>query len=230
MLMEMQQTTDFVPVIAIDGPSASGKGTVAQRVADRLGFHYLDSGALYRLVAVAAAQRQVALDQETALAAIARDLPVAFVGDAILLNGEDVSAEVRSEATGGNASRVAALPLVREALLQRQRDFRQAPGLVADGRDMGAVVFPDAGLKIFLTASAEVRAQRRCKQLIEKGLMANGQGDIFTQILQDIVERDQRDASRPVAPLKCYPDARMVDTTDLSIDQAVNQIIQFYSC
>ncbi len=228
--MEMQQTTDFVPVIAIDGPSASGKGTVAQRVADRLGFHYLDSGALYRLVAVAAAQRQVALDQETALAAIARDLPVAFVGDAILLNGADVSAEVRSEATGGNASRVAALPLVREALLQRQRDFRQAPGLVADGRDMGAVVFPDAGLKIFLTASAEVRAQRRCKQLIEKGLMANGQGDIFTQILQDIVERDQRDASRPVAPLKCYPDARMVDTTDLSIDQAVNQIIQFYSC
>lgn len=228
--MEMQQTTDFVPVIAIDGPSASGKGTVAQRVADRLGFHYLDSGALYRLVAVAAAQRQVALDQETALAAIARDLPVAFVGDAILLNGEDVSAEVRSEATGGNASRVAALPLVREALLQRQRDFRQAPGLVADGRDMGSVVFPDAGLKIFLTASAEVRAQRRCKQLIEKGLMANGQGDIFTQILQDIVERDQRDASRPVAPLKCYPDARMVDTTDLSIDQAVNQIIQFYSC
>ena len=228
--MEMQQTTDFVPVIAIDGPSASGKGTVAQRVADRLGFHYLDSGALYRLVVVAAAQRQVALDQETALAAIARDLPVAFVGDAILLNGEDVSVEVRSEATGGNASRVAALPLVREALLQRQRDFRQAPGLVADGRDMGAVVFPDAGLKIFLTASAEVRAQRRCKQLIEKGLMANGQGDIFTQILQDIVERDQRDASRPVAPLKCYPDARMVDTTDLSIDQAVNQIIQFYSC
>lgn len=228
--MEMQQTTDFVPVIAIDGPSASGKGTVAQRVADRLGFHYLDSGALYRLVVVAAAQRQVALDQETALAAIARDLPVAFVGDAILLNGEDVSAEVRNEATGGNASRVAALPLVREALLQRQRDFRQAPGLVADGRDMGAVVFPDAGLKIFLTASAEVRAQRRCKQLIEKGLMANGQGDIFTQILQDIVERDQRDASRPVAPLKCYPDARMVDTTDLSIDQAVNQIIQFYSC
>ena len=228
--MEMQQTTDFVPVIAIDGPSASGKGTVAQRVADRLGFHYLDSGALYRLVAVAAAQRQVALDQEAALAAIARDLPVAFVGDAILLNGEDVSAEVRSEATGGNASRVAALPLVREALLQRQRDFRQAPGLVADGRDMGAVVFPDAGLKIFLTASAEVRAQRRCKQLIEKGLMAKGQGDIFTQILQDIVERDQRDASRPVAPLKCYPDARMVDTTDLSIDQAVNQIIQFYSC
>lgn len=228
--MEMQQTTDFVPVIAIDGPSASGKGTVAQRVADRLGFHYLDSGALYRLVAVAAAQRQVALDQETALAAIARDLPVAFVGDAILLNGEDVSAEVRNEATGGNASRVAALPLVREALLQRQRDFRQAPGLVADGRDMGSVVFPDAGLKIFLTASAEVRAQRRCKQLIEKGLMANGQGDIFTQILQDIVERDQRDASRPVAPLKCYPDARMVDTTDLSIDQAVSQIIQFYSC
>ena len=228
--MEMQQTTDFVPVIAIDGPSASGKGTVAQRVADRLGFHYLDSGALYRLVVVAAAQRQVALDQETALAAIARDLPVAFVGDAILLNGEDVSVEVRSEATGGNASRVAALPLVREALLQRQRDFRQAPGLVADGRDMGSVVFPDAGLKIFLTASAEVRAQRRCKQLIEKGLMANGQGDIFTQILQDIVERDQRDASRPVAPLKCYPDARMVDTTDLSIDQAVNQIIQFYSC
>ena len=228
--MEMQQTTDFVPVIAIDGPSASGKGTVAQRVADRLGFHYLDSGALYRLVVVAAAQRQVALDQETALAAIARDLPVAFVGDAILLNGEDVSVEVRSEATGGNASRVAALPLVREALLQRQRDFRQAPGLVADGRDMGSVVFPDAGLKIFLTASAEVRAQRRCKQLIEKGLMAKGQGDIFTQILQDIVERDQRDASRPVAPLKCYPDARMVDTTDLSIDQAVNQIIQFYSC
>ncbi|MFO1385366.1 MAG: (d)CMP kinase [Chitinivorax sp.] len=226
----MQQTTDFVPVIAIDGPSASGKGTVAQRVADRLGFYYLDSGALYRLVAVAAAQRQVALDQETALAAIARDLPVAFVGDAILLNGEDVSAEVRSEATGGNASRVAALPLVREALLQRQRDFRQAPGLVADGRDMGSVVFPYAGLKIFLTASAEVRAQRRCKQLIEKGLMANGQGDIFTQILQDIVERDQRDASRPVAPLKCYPDAHMVDTTDLSIDQAVNQIIQFYSC
>lgn len=230
MLMEMQQTTSLVPVIAIDGPSASGKGTVAQRVADRLGFHYLDSGALYRLVAVAAAQRQVSLDQEQELAAIARDLPVMFVGDVILLNGLDVSAEVRSEATGGNASRVAALPLVREALLQRQRDFRQAPGLVADGRDMGSVVFPDAGLKIFLTASAEVRAQRRCKQLIEKGLMAKDQGDIFTQILQDIVERDQRDASRPVAPLKCYPDARMVDTTDLSIDQAVNQIIQFYSC
>ncbi len=230
--MEMLHATNssLVPVIAIDGPSASGKGTVAQRVAERLGFHYLDSGALYRLVAVAAAQQRVALDQEQALAEIARELPVQFVGEAIFLNDQDVSAEVRSETTGGYASRVAALPLVREALLQRQRDFRLAPGLVADGRDMGSVVFPDAGLKIFLTASAEVRAQRRCKQLIEKGLMAKDQGDIFTQILQDIVERDQRDASRPVAPLKCYPDARMVDTTDLSIDQAVNQIIQFYSC
>ena len=228
--MLQQINAGSIPVIAIDGPSASGKGTVAQRVAERLGFHYLDSGALYRLVAVAASKQNVALDHEVDLARIARDLPVKFVGEQIFLNDVDVSNEVRSEATGGGASRVAALPLVREALLQRQRAFLQLPGLVADGRDMGSVVFPDAALKIFLTASAEIRAQRRCKQLIEKGLMVANEGDIFTQILQDIVERDQRDASRAVAPLQCYPDARIVDTTDLSIDQAVNQIIQFYSC
>lgn len=219
-----------VPVIAIDGPSASGKGTVAQRVAAELDFHYLDSGALYRLVVVAAEHGQVALDNEAGLADIALQLAAEFAGDRILLRGADVSAAVRSETTGNAASMIAALPAVRAALLQRQRDYRQLPGLVADGRDMGSVVFADATLKVFLTASAEERARRRYNQLKEKDLLGNDGGGIFDRILQDIVERDERDASRAVAPLKCFPDAHLVDTTQLSIEQAVARIVQLYSC
>lgn len=219
-----------IPVIAVDGPSASGKGTVAQRVARQLGYHYLDSGALYRLVAVAGQRAGVALDNEPELTRLALQLAVEFVDDRILLDGVDVSAAVRSEATGKAALTIAVLPELRAALLERQRAFRQAPGLVADGRDMGSVVFPDADLKIFLTASAEERARRRHNQLKEKDLLGSAADDIFDRILQDIVDRDERDASRAVAPLKCFPDAHQVDTTSLTIEQAVARIIQLYSC
>lgn len=212
-----------VPVIAIDGPSASGKGTVAQRVAARLGFHYLDSGALYRLVAFAAIQQQIALDDEAALARATGSLEVRFLGENIMLNQEDVTDAIRSEAVGEGASRVAALPAVRQALLTRQRAFRQPPGLVADGRDMGSVVFPDAVLKIYLTADADERARRRHKQLIEKGMDAN----IMT-LLQDIRQRDARDSARAIAPLQKCDDASLLDTTKLSIDAAVEQVLARY--
>lgn len=208
------------PVIAIDGPSASGKGTVAQRVAQTLGFHFLDSGALYRLTALAALKAGAALDDEAAVARLAGELPAEFRGDRIYLSDEDVTDAIRAEAVGVGASKVAALPAVRAALLERQRAYRRFPGLVADGRDMGSVVFPDAPVKVFLTASAEARAGRRYKQLIDKGMPDNIR-PLLQDIVTDLRERDARDAARPVAPLKHYPDADLVDTTALTIDQAV---------
>jgi 3-phosphoshikimate 1-carboxyvinyltransferase/cytidylate kinase len=211
------------PVIAIDGPSASGKGTVAQRVAERLQFHYLDSGALYRLVAYTAIQSEVDLTDETALSDIARDLDVVFTGARILLKGEDVADAIRAEVCSNGASKVAAYPQVRASLLDRQRAFRQIPGLVADGRDMGSVVFPDAVLKIFLTADAETRAQRRYKQLMEKGIDAN-----ISTLLQDIRDRDARDINRSVAPLQQGADAILLDTTSLNIVQAVDEVLRQY--
>jgi CMP/dCMP kinase len=211
------------PVIAIDGPSASGKGTVAQRVAERLRFHYLDSGALYRLVAYTAIQSEVDLTDETALSCIARDLDVVFTGAKILLKGEDVADAIRAEVCSNGASKVAAYPRVRASLLDRQRAFRQMPGLVADGRDMGSVVFPDAALKIFLTADAETRAQRRYKQLMEKGIDAN-----ISTLLQDIRDRDARDINRSVAPLQQGADAILLDTTSLNIVQAVDAVLRQY--
>ena len=217
--MEMNNT----PVIAIDGPSASGKGTVAQRVAERLRFHYLDSGALYRLVAYTAIQSEVDLADETALSCIARDLDVVFTGAKILLKGEDVADAIRAEVCSNGASKVAAYPQVRASLLDRQRAFRQMPGLVADGRDMGSVVFPDAVLKIFLTADAETRAQRRYKQLMEKGIDAN-----ISTLLQDIRDRDARDINRSVAPLQQGTDAILLDTTSLNIVQAVDAVLRQY--
>lgn len=212
-----------IPVIAIDGPSASGKGTVAARVAASLAWHYLDSGALYRLTALAALQRGLALDDEPALAALAAKLDVAFLEGMILLDGEDATETIRAEAIGEGASRVAVLPTVRTALLQRQRDFAHAPGLVADGRDMGSVVFPQAPLKIFLTASAEERANRRYKQLIAKGEKIT-----LLQILQDIEQRDARDRARSVAPLQQLPDALLLDTTSLSIEQSVQFVLDHW--
>lgn len=213
-----------VPVIAIDGPSASGKGTVAQRAAGRLGFHFLDSGALYRLVALAALRGGVDPADESALAALARNLRAEFRDSEILLAGEGVTEAIRSEECGLTASRVAALPAVRAALLERQRAFRRPPGLVADGRDMGSNVFPDAALKVFLTASPEERARRRYNQLMDKGLCAN-----MRDLLRDIRERDERDSARNVAPLQQTADARLLDTTSLTIEQAVESVLAMYA-
>ena len=210
-----------VPVIAIDGPSASGKGTIAKRVAEALGYHYLESGALYRLVALLALRRD--LKDEAALAQAAEAMDVVFLGDEILLEDQDVSQHIRHEAVGNRASEVARMPAVRQALLKRQRAFRQPPGLVADGRDMGTVVFPDAALKIFLTASSEVRAQRRYKQLIEKGISAN-----LRALSRDLQERDARDANRAVAPLVPAPDSQVLDSSALSVDAVVEQILERY--
>ena len=216
-------TFTTIPVIAIDGPSASGKGTVAALVAARLGFHYLDSGALYRLTALAAMRAKVMLDDAPAVAALAKNLPAVFAGTQIHLDGDCVTEAIRSEACSAGASRVAALPAVRAALLARQRAYRQAPGLVADGRDMGSVVFPDAQLKVFLTASTQVRAERRYKQLIEKGMSAN-----ISTLLKDLQERDARDAARSVAPLQKCTDAELLDTTQLSIEQAVQAVLDWF--
>ncbi|HET9579106.1 MAG TPA: (d)CMP kinase [Usitatibacter sp.] len=209
-----------MPVIAIDGPSASGKGTVAARVAAALGFHYLDSGALYRLVALRAMQDGIALDDEPALAGAAAGMDVEFGEQSVRLGDRDVTVAVRGEAVGVAASRVAAYPEVRRALLERQRDFRRPPGLVADGRDMGAIVFPDAPLKVFLTADVATRAERRHKQLMEKGMYGK-----MADVVEELRRRDERDSSRPVAPLKHYPDAVFLDTTSLGIDQAVERIL-----
>jgi cytidylate kinase len=212
-----------IPVIAIDGPSASGKGTVAARVADALGFHYLDSGALYRLVALAAREAGTDLTDEVALAAVARDMAVEFRGGATWLAGRDVTEALRAEEVGVAASRVAACPPVRAALLERQRGFRRSPGLVADGRDMGSIVFPDAPLKVFLTAAVETRAERRYKQLKEKGMYAK-----MADVVEELRARDERDSKRPVAPLKHYPDAFFLDTTRVSADDAVRKILEMW--
>ncbi len=219
----MNAATTVVPVIAIDGPSASGKGTIAERVAEALGFHYLDSGALYRLVALAALQSGIGFDDEAALAELARQLDVRFGGEKLILAGHDVTADIRSEICGMGASRVGAMPGVRQVLLARQRAFREAPGLVAEGRDMGTVVFPDATLKVFLTASAEIRAERRYKQLKEKGIDANIQ-----PLLRELRERDQRDSARSVAPLQQAADARELDSSGLGIEEIVRQVLDWY--
>ena len=217
-------TRNAVPVIAIDGPSASGKGTIAQLVAQRLGFHYLDSGALYRLVGLAARRAHISTSDEPRVAQLAAMLDARFENGEIYLNQELVTDDLRSEEAGAAASEVAALPAVRRALLVRQRAYRRPPGLVADGRDMGSVVFPDAVLKIYLTADAEERARRRYKQLIGKGMDAN-----MAALLQDIRARDDRDSGRAVAPLQKSSDALLLDTTNLSIDDAVEGVVARYA-
>ena len=213
------------PVIAIDGPTASGKGTIALRVADRLGWHYLDSGSLYRLAALRALRAGAALDAAgaPALAALAAGLELRFDGGRILLQGEDVTDAIRAESVGEAASRIAVFPAVRAALVALQRRARRAPGLVADGRDMGTVIFPDAVLKVFLTASAESRAERRHKQLIEKGISAN-----LLDLLRDLRARDERDSSRAQAPLKPAEDALVLDSTSLSVEQTTQAVIEAY--
>lgn len=218
----MSTSIPAIPVIAIDGPTASGKGTVAQAVAEKLGFHYLDSGSLYRLAALAASRQGIVLADAAAVARIAANLDVAFRDGKTWLGGIDVGNEIRTESASQNASRVAALPLVREALMTLQRGFRVMPGLVADGRDMGSVVFPDAVLKVYLTASAEARAERRTKQLKEKGISA-----IIDDVVKELRTRDDRDSNRPVAPLKHYPDAYLLDTTGISADDAVQKILNW---
>ncbi len=214
------------PVITIDGPSGAGKGTVCQRLAEKLGWPLLDSGAIYRVLALAAVHHDVALDNEDALMALASHLDVSFEasphGVRIILEGEEVSAAIRTEQSGNAASKIAAYPRVREALLRRQRAFRTAPGLIADGRDMGTVVFPEAEAKIFLDASAEERANRRLKQLQEKGFDVN-----FDRLLIEIRERDDRDRNRAVAPLRPAPDALVVDSTSMDIDTVVETILQY---
>ncbi|MFJ2990887.1 (d)CMP kinase [Collimonas sp. NPDC087041] len=213
-----------IPVITIDGPTASGKGTVAQRVAQHLGFHYLDSGALYRLTALSVLRRNIALDDEHALAKAAEHLHCHFSGAHIFLANEDVSNDIRAEAVGNLASKIAAIPTVRQALYGLQLSFRQHPGLVADGRDMGTVIFPHAGLKVFLTASVEARAQRRYKQLIDKGFSA-----IMEDLLKDLTERDARDTNRSSAPLKAAEGAYLLDTSAMTADQAVEQVLGWYA-
>jgi len=212
------------PVITLDGPGGVGKGTVSGLLARRFGWHYLDSGALYRLTALAAMNHGVDFDNESALAVIAEHLDIRFQqeGDAVvvLLEGDDVTRQIRTEEVGSNASRVAAFGRVREALLKRQRAFRTEPGLIADGRDMGTVVFPEANLKIFMTASAEERANRRFKQLRDSGASAD-----YERVLADIVERDERDSSRAVAPLKPADDAIVIDTTVQSIDEVMERVL-----
>lgn len=208
------------PVLAVDGPGGAGKGTLCREVAERLGWHLLDSGALYRLVAVAAEQSDTELEDEAGLAALARDLPARFEADRVFLDEQDVTRLIRSEACGERASRVAVLPAVRTALVGLQRSMRKPPGLVADGRDMGTVIFPDAELKVFLTASAQERAMRRYKQLKEKGFDVSLGG-----LSAEVAARDRRDAERAVAPLRPAPDARVIDSTELGIDEVVEQVL-----
>lgn len=228
----------MIPVIAIDGPSASGKGTVAERVAGLLGFHYLDSGAIYRAAALVATRAGVDLDAESGrVAALAQDMPLRF-GQGVWLGDVDVTADIRSEACGANASRIAAVPAVRAALLARQRAFLVSPGLVADGRDMASVVFPQAALKVFLTASARERAFRRVAQLERlplndaKGLIEKENNGrlrlLFDSVLADLEERDRRDAARAAAPLKQLAEAKLLDTTQLSVDQAVAAVLGWF--
>jgi cytidylate kinase len=213
-----------IPVITIDGPTASGKGTVAQLVAQRLGFHYLDSGALYRLTALSVLRRGIALDDEHALAKAAEHLHCHFDGAHIFLANEDVTQAIRAEEVGNTASKIASLITVRQALYGLQLSFRKPPGLVADGRDMGTVIFPGARLKVFLTASVEARATRRYKQLIDKGFSAN-----ITDLSRDLKERDERDMNRSSAPLKPAEGAYHLDTSDMTADEAVQQVLGWYA-
>ncbi|MFZ3287805.1 MAG: (d)CMP kinase [Telluria sp.] len=218
----MQHTN--IPVITIDGPTASGKGTVAHKVADRLGFHYLDSGALYRLTALMAQRRNTELHDEHALAKLAEHLPASFSGGEILLANENVTQAIRAEEVGTLASKIAALPSVRQALYALQLGFRKAPGLVADGRDMGTVIFPHAPLKVYLTASVQARAQRRYKQLIDKGFSAN-----MEDLLSDLQARDDRDTQRAIAPLVPAEDARILDTSNMTADEAIEEVLKWYA-
>lgn len=211
-------------IITIDGPSGAGKGTVCALLAQELGYHLLDSGALYRITGLAAQRKNIALDNEDQVAQVAANLDVAFKpsaqGVAVVLEGDDVSTTIRTEEVGSLASQVAALPKVRDALLQRQRDFANPPGLVADGRDMGTVVFTEAPVKVFLTASAEERGQRRYKQLLEKGIRGS-----LPALIEDIRARDERDSNRAVAPLKPAQDAVVIDSTSLSIDEVCQKVM-----
>ncbi|WP_420475943.1 (d)CMP kinase [Noviherbaspirillum sp. ST9] len=216
--------THTIPVITIDGPTASGKGTVANRVAQQLHFHYLDSGALYRLTALSVLRHEVALNDEHAIAKVAEKLPCRFIGDEIWLGNENVTSAIRAEEVGNTASKIAALPTVRHALAGLQLNFRVAPGLVADGRDMGTVIFPHAVLKVFLTASVEARAERRYKQLIDKGFPAN-----MEDLLKDLRERDARDSNRAIAPLKPAEGAHILDTSHMTADEAVEQVLRWYA-
>jgi cytidylate kinase len=211
------------PVIAIDGPTASGKGTVASLVADNLGFHYLDSGALYRLVALASEIQGIDVKNGPELGLIASKLLILFKNNQIFLDGKDVTEAIRTESIGLRASTLAVHPEVRAALVDLQHSFRQSPGLVADGRDMASVIFPDAVLKVFLTATASARAERRYKQLIAKGISAK-----LSDLLQDLQERDARDSSRGAAPLVIADGAKVLETSDLSIDQAVKTVLDWY--
>jgi len=217
-------TPHVIPVIAIDGPTASGKGTVAHKVADRLKFHYLDSGALYRLTALTAIRRDTPLNDEHALAKLAEHLPAHFSGGEILLANENVTQAIRAEEVGNMASKIAAFPTVRQALYGLQLGFRKPPGLVADGRDMGTVIFPHAQLKVFLTASVEARAQRRYKQLIDKGFSAN-----MEDLLSDLQARDDRDTHRAIAPLVPAEGARILDTSNMTADEAIEEVLKWYA-
>ncbi len=222
-----KQQVVAAPVITIDGPSGSGKGTISSAVAEKLGFHFLDSGALYRVVALASLNRKVAEDDTRSLVDLARTAPIEFkrsgTGDSqVLLGGQDVTRDLRQEEVGTRASKIATIPQLRSELLTRQRRWRRPPGLVADGRDMGTVIFPDAVLKIYLTASAKIRAERRHKQLIDKGIEANIAG-----LLADIIERDNRDHNREIAPLKPAEDSVSIDSTELSIDEVVTKVLDF---
>lgn len=219
----MNNLLSTIPVIAIDGPSASGKGSVAELVAEHLGFHYLDSGAIYRIVAYASQHQGIPWSSEQAIAKLASQLHIEFSHGNILLNGSNITTEVRSEEMGRGASEVAVHPTVRHALLDLQKNFRQLPGLVGDGRDMASVVFPDAVLKIFLTADVEIRAQRRYQQLLNRGVSAD-----YANILNDLRERDLRDSQRSAAPLKQMPDALLLDTSNRSIQEAVDFVLDAY--
>ena len=223
----MTEASNSVPVVTIDGPGGSGKGTVAMRLAEDLGWHFLDSGALYRLVAVAAMDRGIAADAQSELGRLAEGLDVDFGvsgdGMVVLLDGNYITGRLRSEAVSVFSSRVAALPAVRAVLVKRQRAFRRPPGLVADGRDMGTVIFPDARLKIFLTASADARAARRYKQLKEKGENVN-----LSRLLREIKKRDERDSSRAVSPLKPAADAHIIDSTEMSVDEVLRMIHRLF--
>lgn len=212
-----------VPVITIDGPAASGKGTIAERAARALGFHYLDSGALYRLAALASLEAGIDLSDGPAAEAVARNLKPLFRDSRIWLEGRDVTEAIRTEKVGVAASQVAAIPGVRKALFDLQRNAAEAPGLVADGRDMGTVVFPEAPLKIFMTASAAVRAERRAKQLEARGLKADR-----AALTRDLEERDRRDQERAAAPLKPAADAKLLDTSDMTIDEVVKKVLDWW--